>query len=88
MKPQGEVRIDNAVLVASLLAYYRKSVSDENKNILKKIIKDFKNDPKNIPHDIDRFCRYLEMDKNLMGSLKTMSPLERILTFPRKGKKS
>ena len=80
MKPQGEVRADNTELIDSLLVYYRKKSSDSNKDALKQIIEDFRNEPKNIPHDIDRFCRHLEMNKNLMNSLKEMSALERILT--------
>lgn len=87
MKPHGEVRADNAELVDSLLLHYRKSVYDGNRSILKQLIEDFVKEPKNIPHDVDRFSRHLEMDRNLMGSLKAMSPLERILTFSRKNKK-
>ena len=69
------------------LVYYRKKASDENRDTLKGIVGSFRNEPKNIPHDIDRFCRHLEMNKPLLSSLTAMSSLERILLVPRKGKK-
>ncbi len=87
MKPQGEVKEDNTELIDSLLVYYRKKASDENRDTLKGIVGNFRNEPKNIPHDIDRFCRHLEMNKPLLSSLTAMSSLERILLVPRKGKK-
>ena len=87
MKPQGEVKEDNTELIDSLLVYYRKKASDENRDTLKGIVGSFRNEPKNIPHDIDRFCRHLEMNKPLLSSLTAMSSLERILLVPRKGKK-
>ena len=87
MRLKGEVRADNKELIDDILLYYRKSLNDENRGILRQIIEDFIIDPKNIPHDIDRFCRRFEMDKTLIDSLKKMSALERILVVPRKSKK-
>lgn len=87
MRPQGEVTVGNTELIDNLLVHYRKKASDDNRKVIKEIIRNFRNEPKNIPHDIDRFCRHLEMNKTLMSSLKAMSPLERILLLPRKSKK-
>ena len=55
MRLKGEVRADNKELIDDILLYYRKSLNDENRGILRQIIEDFIIDPKNIPHDIDRF---------------------------------
>ena len=75
MRLKGEVRADNKELVDDILLYYRKSLNDENRGILRQIIEDFIIDPKNIPHDIDRFCRRFEMDKTLIDSLKKIKNL-------------